>query len=429
MKNAVLSLSLALLLPCFCPAGARAADPPAGRAIIPPGAVLSLAQCLETADRSHPQIASARASAAAGAAGLGLAESAYRPRLDGSLSASRVSPTAGPDADQYSGGLTLTQNLYDFGRTRGRVAASRADLAGAQEDLADARALIAHGVRRAYFALLRATRSREVAKENLAQSERGLAQARGFFEAGTKTRFDVTTAEVTHANARLALISAENAVRIAVTSLANAMGVSEGGEFSVEDTLGAQEPPIPYADALARALSVRSDLRSRDAAVEAAGRSLAAAEAEAYPSLDGRAGYTLSGQDTPLDESWSAGVTLSLPLYTGGYTGYQAAAARASLEGALAVREQLRQSISAEVQQAIFNAAEAAERIPTAELSVRQAQDNLDLANGRYQAGVGSPIEVADAQTAMFNQKNAHIQALYDYQAALAALKKAMGER
>ncbi|MGC9022942.1 MAG: TolC family protein, partial [Dissulfurimicrobium sp.] len=81
-----------------------------------------------------------------------------------------------------------------------------------------------------------------------------------------------------------------------------------------------------------------------------------------------------------------------------------------------------------DVKQAYLNLVEAGERVPVAELGVTQAQENLDLAMGRYKAGIGNPIEVTDSEIALENAKLAYIQALYDYRVAFAALQKAMGE-
>ena len=76
-----------------------------------------------------------------------------------------------------------------------------------------------------------------------------------------------------------------------------------------------------------------------------------------------------------------------------------------------------------------LNLTEAAERIPAAELVVRQADENLELANGRYAAGLGNPVEVTDSQIVYSNAKTSHIQALSDYNVAIANLEKAMGVR
>ena len=64
-----------------------------------------------------------------------------------------------------------------------------------------------------------------------------------------------------------------------------------------------------------------------------------------------------------------------------------------------------------------------------AEPGYKQATENLDIANGRYSAGVGSPVEVTDAQVAYTNAKTTYIQALSDYKVAQASLEKAMGIR
>ena len=71
----------------------------------------------------------------------------------------------------------------------------------------------------------------------------------------------------------------------------------------------------------------------------------------------------------------------------------------------------------------------AEDSISNTELTVKQATENLEIANGRYAAGVGNPIEVTDAEVSLANAKTAYNQALYDYKVARASLEKAMGVR
>jgi len=103
--------------------------------------------------------------------------------------------------------------------------------------------------------------------------------------------------------------------------------------------------------------------------------------------------------------------------------------ARANLNVLSANEESLRQAVFLDVQQSYLNLKDAEERIPTAELIVRQAEENLELASGRYAAGVGNPIEVTDAQVSLSSAKTSYIQALYDYRVSQASLEKAMGAR
>jgi outer membrane protein TolC len=80
-----------------------------------------------------------------------------------------------------------------------------------------------------------------------------------------------------------------------------------------------------------------------------------------------------------------------------------------------------------EVRQDYLNLLAAEEAIRTSEVVVRQAEENLELANGRFQAGVGTSVEQTDAQVTLTNAKTSQVQALYDYKVAGAHLEKAMG--
>jgi outer membrane protein len=102
---------------------------------------------------------------------------------------------------------------------------------------------------------------------------------------------------------------------------------------------------------------------------------------------------------------------------------------KANLNVLTANEESLRQTVFLDVQQAYLNLKQAEDSIPTAELGVKQAEENFDIANGRYAAGVGNPIEVTDAEISLLSAKLSHIQALYDYKVAQASLEKAMGVR
>ena len=88
----------------------------------------------------------------------------------------------------------------------------------------------------------------------------------------------------------------------------------------------------------------------------------------------------------------------------------------------------MKNDIILEVEQGYLSLIESEERVGVSELTVKQAEENLELALGRYEAGVGSPIEVTDATVALNDARRNYIQALYDYRMASMALKSAMGE-
>ena len=91
--------------------------------------------------------------------------------------------------------------------------------------------------------------------------------------------------------------------------------------------------------------------------------------------------------------------------------------------------QSLRLDIYSQVQQAYLSLRAAEERISASELGVRQAKENVELATGRYDAGVGGPLEVTDAIVAQANAEVAYTSALTDYKNAQAAVEKAIGEK
>ncbi|MDP2279250.1 MAG: TolC family protein, partial [Nitrospirota bacterium] len=296
-------------------------------------------------------------------------------------------------------------------------------------DLRNIKERVVFNVKQAYYGLLQSKQNRDVAEETVKQFDQHLQQAKGFYEAGTKPKFDVTKAEVDLSNARLNLIKAANALKIAKVVLDNAMGMPNAPEYTIEDALLYQKYNMTLKDAIDKAYENRPDLKSLITKKNAAESSIELAKKGYYPTLSGNAGYDWSGEKLPLQDGWNVGVTITLPIFSGYLTEHQVKEVRAKLNVLKAQEESFRQGVLLEVQQAYLNLREAEERISTAQLIVKQAQENLELANGRYAAGLGNPIEVTDSQIAYSNAKTSHIQALSDYNVAMASLEKAMGVR
>ena len=426
-----------MILVCFC---LLAPSAEAAEELIGKGETLDLQRCLAIALERHPSILAAAGAIRAGDSRVGQARSGYYPQISGSAGYNRTDPisSSGPSGavggvvyDSYSSTLSLNQNIYDFGRTSTQVKVQELNRDSFRSDLENIRTLVIFGVKQAYYGLLQAKRNRDVGQEVVAQFQHHLEQARAFFEIGTKPKFDVTKAEVDLSNARLNLLRAENAFRLAQVALNNAIGLPEAPEYEVAEQLSFQRVEVNLEETLIKAYDRRPDLQSILVRKRSQEQSIELARKGYYPYLSGNASYGWGGSGGyfPLDQGWSFGAQLNIPVFTGYLTKYQIDEARANLEVLAANESLLRQTIYQDVRQAWLNMREAADRIVVAELSVRQAEENLELANGRYASGVGSPIEVTDALVAASNAKTAHISALYDYKVAQASLEKAAGEK
>jgi len=395
---------------------------------------IDLPQAIQIALKYHPSVSAASSAVRVNESRIGQARSNYYPQVNWQTSYSKSSPFASASTqfssnmfDQYASNLNLTQNIYDFGKTSSLVEIANLNTNASQQDLDNVKSQLILGVKQTYYTLLQAMKNRDVAIETVRQFQQHLDQARGFFEVGVKPKFDVTKAEVDLSTARLALIRAENAVRIARVNLNNAIGVPAAPEFTLENNLLFEKYEIDLDEALRQAYDNRPDLRSLMLKEASANQSVELAKTGNYPYVTGNASWGYGGNDFPVDKGWNVGALLNIPIFSGFLVKNQISEARANLDVVKSNEELLKQQVRLEVEQAFSNMTEAAERIVTAELTVRQAQDNLELANGRYATGVGNPIEITDALVAVSAAKIAYISALTDYKTAQASLEKAMG--
>jgi outer membrane protein len=399
------------------------------------GETLDLQRCIAIAMEKHPTIQAAAGTIMVGESKVGQARSGFYPQLSGSAGYSRTDPTttsaisAGQAYDSYSSSISLSQNLYDFGKTSTQVKVQELNRDSSRSDLDNVIVQVAFAVKQAYYGLLQARRNRDVSREVVGQFQQHLERAKAFFEVGTKPKFDVTKADVDLSNAKLNLLKAENAVRLGQVTLNNTMGIPEAPDYEVVDQLPFQRVTIDLEEVTRKAYERRPDLKAIGVKKRSLEQSIELARKGYYPSLTGSASYGWGASSFPLDQGWSFGAQLNVPLFSGFLTKYQVEEARANLDVLAANEALLRQNIYQDVKQAWLNLQEAADRIVTAELTVRQAIENLDLANGRYASGVGSPIEVTDALVSVSNAKLAHISALSDYRLAQASLEKAAGEK
>ena len=403
---------------------------------ITPGETLDLERCIAIALKNHPNVMGAAGSLRASQSRVYEAKSNYWPQVNGSAdysrnhssSSSNLALTGNPSYNQYQGAVNLNQTILDFGKTSAQVDVQTYGAEASKEDLQDVTRQIVFGVQQSYYGILQSQQGRDANAEAVRQFQLHLDQAQRFYEVGTRAKIDVTNAEVGLGQAKLNLINAENALRIAKVTLNNAMGVPDAPEYRIQETPAFKDFPIDLETALKRGYENRPDLASAKAKSEAAQRSIEVAQKGYYPVLSGNAQYGYAGENFPLANQWTFGAALNFPIFSGYLTKYQVEESRGNLDVAKANEAFIRQGVTLDIQQAFYNLQGVRERVVVAELTMKQAKENRELAQGRYAAGVGNTIEVIDAVVAEVNAKTAYITAQFDYRIAVAALEKAMGE-
>jgi outer membrane protein TolC len=407
--------------------------------------ILTLAECLRLAEAHHPALAGADAAAAAERGRLSQTVAGDRVEISGTASAARSGNQNG-DSASYSVGASASVKVFDANRSKYAADAQRKSLSAAEANREQTLSQIRANVKSAYMNLLLCAAVQGQRRESVDAFRRHLEQARGFYEAGSKARFDVTKAEVDLGNAELALVEAESDIDVARASLLNAVGVEPFGkepfELAPETDIFSSSPSsgslssgslvsgaaFPEGDAESLALEHRADYRAAGLRT-LAGKSGLRAEARANsPSVSLRGGWSGGGDDLfSLDTSWNTGLSLSVPIADGGAAAARLEIASAQIRSLEASMESLRQDILLEVRKASLGVKNARERIRITELTVVQAEENYTLAEGRYETGVGSALEITDALLALTDARLSAYRARHDLQIALINLEKATG--
>lgn len=424
------STGAAPLAPLPAPTPTSPPPPPSGR-------VLSLAQAVKTALEKQPRLRQANASTRASEARVDQAFAPLLPQVDGRASYQRITGSGQAQTgsgissvDDFNFRVGANQVVYDFGQSRGRWHAAEASAEVQRQSAEATRLEVALAVRNSYFQARAQHALAQVARETLVNQARHLAQIEGFVEVGTRPRIDVVQAQAERASAELSLVNAENGYAIAKAQLAQAMGSEAPFDFEVSDE---SLPPVPGEDAssaqlLSQALAARPDVRAAIGAVRAQELSAKALEGAYGPTLS--VSTSLSESGPQLDNmrwAWAVGAQLDWPIFHGGSTKAQVAEARANIEVVSAQVATLRQQVLLEVEQARLNVRGAKKALTTSDRLIESARERLTLAEGRYETGVGSIIELGDAQLALTAALGQRVQAEYSLATARAALSKALG--
>jgi outer membrane protein len=418
--------------------GALAQQAPA----VPPqvvGRVLTLDEALAIALENQPNIHVRLSDYAAAAYRVDQALSPLLPQITAGVTAARtqsVTPVTSVGGTRTSirsfddatlARVSISQLLFDFGKTFADTTVARKLADVASEDVELQRQLITLAVKESYTNINFAQRLIAVQQQALERADLNLRSARGFFEVGTRPKSDVTRAEVDVANARVDLIRARNAERNARVALNTAMGIAANTPTQIQDNLVYEPVTLDPAQLLGEAYRQRPESRQARLQVEAADARARRAFRDFFPDITASGFY--GGTRADLQEVWEIGLGLSWSLFDGGNRMARYRETRVLLEGAQARVRATELDISREVEQAQINVSEANERIQAAKTAVESALENFRLAQGRFDAGVGTILELTDAQLALTQTQNAETQALADYRIALARLQRAVGRR
>ncbi|MBQ9404945.1 MAG: TolC family protein [Synergistaceae bacterium] len=393
---------------------------------------LSIDECLTLALTNHPSLRKSKAATKDMAAQLEAIRARKRLTLEltGSARFSGTYDYWDDKAHNESLALNASKLLYDTGRNRLQQEIQYENLLGSQESERNTRITVAANAKKAYYDLVLKFLNRDVEREKVKNLEEHLTHAQGLYDVGQSPYIDVTKAQTDLATAKVSLMKAENDILVSQENLRVAMGTDIKGVFNValSTQLLLPQPAQDFDTLVNIALNDRPDYQKMLHDVKGSELSVKNAARTSSPTITGSAGSSVSKREgSRASNEYSVGISINIPVIDGGAEKAAIDSAKAQLEEINADLDSLRQQITASVRSAALTLINATDRVKSSQTSVDYSEENLTLAQGRYEVGVGAPLELSDAVVSLANARLAYYQALYDAQTARADLDLALG--
>ena len=334
--------------------------------------------------------------------------------------------------ERAAAGLMVTQLITDFGRTTNLVSSANYSAKAENENALATRQQILLAVNRAFYNALQAQAVLTVAQETVKARQAVADQVGALFKSKLKSELDFSFASVNLAQAKLLLLDAQSNEDAALATLSMVLGFPNVQTFILsDDTSPAAAPPANIDDLVSQAFSSRPEIRSLQFQYQSATKYQKAERDLLFPSIraTGAVGVTPIGNAAvaPSPEAFSntygaVGANMEIPIFNGFQ--YLARSKEASLR-AQATDERLRDlknTISRDVRTSWLGANAAYQKLAVTQQLLDQAKLALDLAQSRYKLGLGSIVEVSQAQLQETQAEIAFAQAGYDYRLSLAVL-------
>jgi outer membrane protein TolC len=319
------------------------------------------------------------------------------------------------------------QTIYDRPSLRNLKSAAES-LKAAKLSAEDARNLVVQAVSNAYLAIITDSARVQAIQAELDTAQALFDRATDQRRAGTVPGIDVLRAEVELRTEQQRMVAQKNLVEKDKLSLARAIGLPTGQQFSVSDALPFAPLQIALDDLLKQAYDHRADYRAAEANVRAAEFALQSAHSEHWPEIVVQADYGDIGKTFANSHgSYDVVAGVRVPVYAGGRTRTDIDQAEAVLRNRKNAVEDLRGRIDYEVRSAVLDLQSAADQVSVAERNADLANQTLIQARDRFSAGVTDNIEVVQAQQLLASANDNYISSLNAHNAAKIALATALG--
>ena len=291
-------------------------------------------------------------------------------------------------------------------------------------------------VRNTYYALLLAIDSKKVIEENHATAQFNAKVYKRKFELGTASEYDMLRANVEVSNLEPSIMEAENTISQLKLTLQVLMGMDMNVDIVPAQTLNDFRGELYERAMIAdRSLIDNSDLKTLDLQTDYLEKALRVQKAAYIPTLSGSINYMWNSTSMGSmfkNFKWNpystAGLTLTVPLFSGGQRYYRVKQSEIQLREMAWQRDNLVRSLNVQVQAQIDNINRNLKQVETNTLGVQQAEKANEIMQQTFKIGSGTFIQLLDTQDALLLSKLSYYQSVYNFLVAESDLKLLLGK-
>ena len=403
---------------------------------------LTLQQAEAIALQNHPQVQAAQHEVNYSNQQIIENRAAYYPTVTGDLTGSQGNSLARIGAgdltasrlfNRFGQGIVVRQLVTDSGRTSNLVGSLRLQAQATAQSAQATRYDVLLQVTRSYFDVLHAQAVVKVAEQTVSARQLLSDQVTELARNSLKSQLDVSFAEVNVSQAKLLLVRAQDSVQQAFAELGRAMGSDQPANYQLADEPLPSAPPATADQLVAEALGNRPELASLRFSRDASYKFAEAEKDLSRPTVSvlavgGFLPFINAGGSTIPAEYEGVAANVSIPVFNGHlFSARREAALERAMESDQRLRDQ-QQRVSRDVRVAWASTNDAFQRIDVTAQFLRQAALALDLAQGRYNLGLSSIVELTQAQLNLTEAEIENLNAKYDYQTQYAALQYTLGQ-
>jgi len=325
--------------------------------------------------------------------------------------------------------LTLKYPLYTGGALEAQIAIARANEVIAEAQFAAAAEQVVFSVRQAYYSVTASEANVGSAQRSVDAARENVRVAAARVQVGTSPQFDLLQAQVQLAQSAQALTQARTALSQSQQNLAATLVLPLPTTVVPAGFSGLPEVPQDVDALIGQALQRRPEIAAARAGEVGAQAAIDLAASGLAPNITVQAGPQIQTSDPITRDAvnLTGTITLTLAILDGGLTQAKVEEARSRLQSAKVTEEQTRQQVELDVRNAYLSLGNAADVLRSALAGQTAAREALRIANVRFQAGVGTQLEVVTAVQNLSTADTNVTQAAFQYYVALAQLDRAIG--